>query len=146
QALAAVGIHPGFGDVGKKCRREINKMEAHAMHMPAVVLAGEPVSRFVEEEHEAGEQPEFRNIVKTLFGEVVKLQGVAADLVPAASCTTIPWRRDCRPCRESPVRRSECQSDRKTDRKSPDKTARHRRAGAVATVAAEIDTARFCRR
>ena len=43
-ALAAIGIHPGFGDVGKKCRREINKMEAHAVHMPAVVLAGEPVS------------------------------------------------------------------------------------------------------
>ena len=84
QALAAVGIHPGFGDVGKKCRREINKMEAHAMHMPAVVLAGETVGRFVEEEHEAGEQPELDDVVKAFFGKVVKLQGVAADLVPAS--------------------------------------------------------------
>src|SRR5256885_11082257 len=37
----------------------------------------------MKKQNEAGQQPEFGDIVKAFFGEVVKLQGVAADLVPA---------------------------------------------------------------
>ena len=82
-AFAAIRVNPGLGDVGKKRRREVNKVEAHAVHVPAIVLAGEAVRRFMKEQNETGQQPKFRNVVQAFFGEVVKLQGIAADLAPA---------------------------------------------------------------
>src|ERR1039458_687096 len=59
-------------------------MEAHAMHLPAVVLAGESMRGLVDEGQNQEEYPEFSQVARALFGEGVVLQRVVADLTPAA--------------------------------------------------------------
>ena len=82
QPLNLGGGDPDLRHVHIECRHQVDEHQAHAVHLPAIVLAGKSVSRLMNEAEGQEQHIKLHHIHKRFLGEVVVERDIGSHDAP----------------------------------------------------------------